>query len=395
MDEVEPISTQHGPVEPSSQPDGATEPAFTRHGPSASAIGEDLFKGNAPAVADQLRRFPQTRYQGSKRKLLPWLAACLGELSFATALDAFSGTGSVAYLLKAMGKRVTCNDGLRANAEIGIGLIENDCVRLVPATVRGVLEPDGRQGYPRLIGDTFSGIYFTDEENAWLDRAVTHIRAIADRFERALAWQALFQAALAKRPYNLFHRRNLYMRTADVPRSFGNKPSWDRPFADHFRKFAAEANAAVFGGRQPCRATCGDACAVRGDFDLVYIDPPYVNARGVGVDYAHFYHFLEGLVDYANWAARIDHDTKHRRMRAEENPWTNPRSIAGAFDQLFARFKKSQLAVSYRSDGIPAIDDLVALLRRHGRRPRVHELRRYQYALSTQRNTREVLLIVP
>lgn len=357
-----------------------------------------LFNEDSPAT-QPVPLPPPTRYQGSKRKLCGWISACLEDLSYVTVLDAFGGTGSVAYMLKGLGKRVTYNDVLRANEQVGIALIENDRVRLSRASIDAVLHDDGggqaggRREYPSLIADTFQGIYFTDVENAWLDRACTRISKIPERFERALAWYALFQAALAKRPYNLFHRRNLYMRTADVPRSFGNKRSWDRPFTEHFERFAASANAAVFDEGGSCRVVCGDACDVDGEFDLVYIDPPYVSARGVGVDYAHFYHFLEGMVEYDEWAERIDHGSKHRRMHAVDSPWTNPRSVASAFDRVFERFSGAQLAVSYRNDGIPSIDDLAALLRRHGRKPHVHQLRRYQYALSIQRDTREVLMI--
>ena len=83
------------------------------------------------------------------------------------------------------------------------------------------------------------------------------------RHRRALAWFALFQACIAKRPYNLFHRRNLDMRTADVGRTFGNKAAWDRPFEVHFRKYARQANAAVFDNALPCTALILDVALVR------------------------------------------------------------------------------------------------------------------------------------
>ena len=67
-----------------------------------------------------LTRFPTTRYQGSKRKLLGWIAETIKDLSFESALDAFGGTGSVAYLLKTQGKQVTYNDTLQANHQIGV-----------------------------------------------------------------------------------------------------------------------------------------------------------------------------------------------------------------------------------------------------------------------------------
>ncbi|MCB9297121.1 MAG: DNA adenine methylase [Lewinellaceae bacterium] len=46
------------------------------------------------------KKFPTTRFQGSKRKILPWIAESLEELEFETVLDGFGGTGSVSYLFK-------------------------------------------------------------------------------------------------------------------------------------------------------------------------------------------------------------------------------------------------------------------------------------------------------
>jgi len=34
--------------------------------------------------------------------------------------------------------------------------------------------------------------------------------------------------------------------------------------------------------------------------DLVYIDTPYISAKGIGVNYFDFYHFLEGIVFMKN-----------------------------------------------------------------------------------------------
>ncbi len=335
---------------------------------------------------------PATRYQGSKRKLAAWIWSRLAEHDFTTALDAFGGTGSVAYTLKAYGKRVTCNDCLAFNEQVGIALIENDRVQLSPAEARRLLaEPAPKAG--AFIQETFRGIYFTDEENAWLDQMCARIRRIRDRRKRAIAWYALGQAAISKRPYNLFHRANLYMRTANVKRTFGNKRTWDRPFDDHWLRFVEKANAAIIDGHGTCRAIRMDVLEVPGRFDLVYLDPPYVNGRGVGVDYAHFYHFLDGMIEYDRWPARIDWRSKHRRMTATPNPWCQPAQTHEAFKAVFERYRDSILAVSYRSDGIPSIEELEAMLRRCKRRVEVHRHGNYQYALSTNRRSQEVLLI--
>ncbi|UCE61373.1 MAG: DNA adenine methylase [Phycisphaerales bacterium] len=345
------------------------------------------------AVKLKRDRFPRTRYQGSKRKLASTIVECVGDLDFTTVLDAFGGTGSVAYAFKRAGKQVTYNDVLSFNHQIGLALIENDSVALDDAEVEAVGRRQTGGTYADFIEQTFQGVYFTSEENRWLDVAVANIARMGSRYKKAIAWFALFQSAMAKRPYNLFHRKNLYMRTADVTRSFGNKASWDRSFAEHFAVFAAEANAALIDSGGKCRAICTDVLFVEPEYDLVYIDTPYINHAGVGVDYRDFYHFLEGMVHYPTWPDMVDRRSKHRRLQRQEYPWSNARTCWEMFRKVFEHFRRSVLVVSYRSDGIPGIDELEVMLRAVKPRVRVVDGDRYQYALSKNRRTREVLLI--
>lgn len=254
-----------------------------------------------PSSVGREPAFPATRYQGSKTKIMQWLMESLDPLEFSTVLDLFGGTGAVSYGLKKAGKRVTYNDVLAFNHQVGTALIENATVRLRQETLCQVLSSASNADQTGFVAKTFKDIYFTHEENAWIDGAIRAIQSIADKYERALAYWALFQACIAKRPFNLFHRKNLYIRMADVERSFGNKSTWDKPFDDHFRAFAEEANNAVFDNGLSNRALWTDAADVEGDFDLVYLDPPYISAKGVPVDYHQFYHFLEGLVRYDQW----------------------------------------------------------------------------------------------
>jgi len=339
------------------------------------------------------RRFPSTRYQGSKRKLALAIVRELAELPFHTVLDAFGGTGSVAYAFKAIGKSVTYNDSLEFNRQIGLALIENDAATRPLHRVDALGERRRDVRYGDFIERTFSGIYFTDEENRWLDTAVGNIRGIKDRFQQALAWFAVIQAAIAKRPYNLFHRKNLYMRLAEVKRGFGNKRTWDRSFPELVRRFAEEANDAVLKSGGTCRAICADVLDVESDFDLVYLDPPYMNFRGVGVPYRDFYHFLEGLVRYDEWPDLLDAKSRHRAMVRDRDPWSDASSVRDAFLSLFRKHGRSIIAVSYRSDGVPSVDELAHMLRGVKRRVRVVELGAYRYVLSDNRATREMLLI--
>jgi adenine-specific DNA-methyltransferase len=65
-----------------------------------------------PAEANRVASFPRLRYMGSKYRLVPHLAAVFSEIGGQTALDAFSGSGVVSYLLKTLGYRVTASVSL-------------------------------------------------------------------------------------------------------------------------------------------------------------------------------------------------------------------------------------------------------------------------------------------
>lgn len=337
--------------------------------------------------------FPSTRYQGSKAKLANWIWAQIADLDFMTCLDAFGGTGAVAYRLKQADKIVTYNDLLRFNYYIGTALIENSHVRLSPEEIDWVLTRHPDVIYPCFIQDSFADVYFTDKENAWIDQTITNIRQLDNPYKFALSFFALCQSCIIKRPYNLFHRKNLYLRFAEVERSFGNKTTWDRAFDEWFRAFAAEANRGVFDNGQQNRALNLNAVEVPGAYELVYIDPPYISGSGVGVDYYGFYHFLEGLTMYDEWGHHIDLHSKHRRLKPRPSDWTNKRCIHRAFERLFERYQHSILVVSYRSDGIPTETELASLLKKYKRRIRVEHFGHYKYVLSTNARSKEILLI--
>jgi len=357
----------------------------------------------SPADVD-LSLFPSTRYRGSKRKIIPWLWSHFRQLDFSSALDVFGGTGSVSYLLKRMGKQVTYNDYLQFNHLVGLALIENDRIVLSQSDIDAALDPVPTP--PRsFVRDTFKGVYFTDRENKWIDNVVARISSLkgepsALAYKRALLHYALFQSCLIKRPFNLFHRRNLYLRIANVKRQFGNKSSWDKSFGRRFAAFCAEANRSVFEGAKTCRAMRHNALDIPDkSYDLVYIDPPYLTKAGDNEtsDYRRSYHFLEGLCDYDRWDELIDYETPNFRMKQLcHNDWGDTEKNGKAFDALFEKFRRSILVVSYKKFGVPSIDTLIRVFKRHGRRVQSWS-RHYKYALNHQNGdaklNREVLFI--
>ena len=338
-------------------------------------------------------KFPSTRFQGSKTKLLNQIWEHLKDIHFESAIDLFGGTGSVGYMLKNKGKQVFYNDYLKFNNLAGLALIENSKEILDENDIDFILSIHSNIDYPDFIQKTFPDTYFTDQENKWLDIVSTNIRQMENKYKQAIAYYALFQSCIIKRPYNLFHRKNLYVRFANVERSFGNKVTWDKPFEDHFISFAKEANDAVFDNRQKNKALNSDAMTLEMAADLVYIDTPYISNKGSAVDYLDFYHFLEGISDYANWYSRIDYKSKHRKFKTEKSIWADKKRITGAFDELFKRYKDSILVISYRSDGLPTPEELIGLLKKY--KKDVKEVFRsdYKYALSKNGDSKEILII--
>jgi len=337
-------------------------------------------------------KFPTTRYQGSKQKYAEWIWQCIQYIPFETALDAFGGTGCIAHLLKQEGKTVTYNDILKFNSLIGKALIENDNERISQEDLAFILQKHSTISYPDFIEEKFPNIYFTDEENRWLDSVITNIRHIENEYKQAIAYFALFQSCIIKRPYNLFHRKNLYVRMQDVERSFGNKTTWDTPFLTHFKNFIEEANNAVFSNGKTNTSLNYNVFDLPNHYDLVYIDTPYISNKGVGVDYLDFYHFLEGIVNYDDWHNLIDENSKHKRLKLNGSDWTSPSKIEQSFERLINQFRNSTLVISYRSDGIPSIDKIVSFLEASNKSVTIYESHVMQYVLSTKKST-EVLII--
>jgi len=326
--------------------------------------------------------------------LLPLLAEVFEALEFDTALDPFSGTGAVSYLLKCLSKKVHSSDALEFNAVSAAGLVTNQQVTLgsaVDELVSGLPSADAPAGF---VERTYDEIFFEPDENRFVDQILPRIHELPSS-ARVLALHALGQACLAKRPYNLFHRANLSMRRRDVSRSFGNKTTWDTPFADLIQRFAAEANGAIFDSGRACSSARADIADVDlASADLVYLDPPYVAGSGTGVDYLDFYHFLEGICAPEGWAERVLHRYKHKPLDGRgKSPWADPRRIGAVFADTIGRSGRSIVVVSYRSDGVPGVEEITGFLTRAGKSVELVDAGKYTYALSRNRRTREVILI--
>jgi adenine-specific DNA-methyltransferase len=351
----------------------------------------DIVKFSSP----DLSSFPSTRYQGSKRKLLVFLHEHLTDLPFETALDLFSGSGTVSLLLRTMNKHVDANDYLPFNqntAQLFLTINSQDLPR------RDEVEHDLREllfgtlVVSPLVTTGFTGIYFTDTENDQIDRFCQNVGSVAP-IRRSLYVYAIGQALLMKRPFSLFHRRNLNLRLNAVERTFGNKATWDRSILEHAVTAINELRHVTWGdhvGNAYCINTADRLNDLSDQYDLVYIDPPYIPAGNPAINYSDFYHFLTGLVDYSAFG-RADRSKCHAPILDLASNWSKPVAVMMEVEHYMAKWPTAYIVFSYRGDGCPSPERLHELLSSNGRRCDLY-WSDFQYALSSHK-TQEALFI--
>lgn len=356
------------------------------------------FQGESGLQAHKLPRFPTTRYQGSKRKILTELAAVFERLPFNSALDLYSGSGMVTLLLRHLGKQVDSNDFQLFNQAVSRLFIQLTTPYLrdlhYELELPSLLETSHVE-YQHLVKQRYADIFFTGEENDEIDRFCQNL-VDKPSLRHDLYVYAVGQALLKKRPYNLFHRANLNMRKRDVKRSFGNAVTWETPILEHaltaiteLRKFPfpdTSGNGKTFG------QNTADLAPLPDDYDLIYLDPPYLNSRGAGVDYSDFYSFLEGLCDYSLFT-QGEEIYPHRPIQKKSSRWQRTSLALEELSAICRKWPKSILLFSYRSDGLPTPAEAAEVLRQGGRTVEIHSAGEYKYALS-RTNTNEELFLV-
>lgn len=303
-------------------------------------------------VVAKAQQFPRLRYMGSKYRLLPHLERTFAEIGGSTAVDAFSGSGVVSYLLKAQGYNVTSNDFLNFPSVIARATVANSSVKLEPELIDQICGPaaDDRD----FIQSTFDGLYFTAEDRAFLDSAWSHIDQLRG-YRRDLAIAALVLSAARKQPRGVF-------TFTDSTRYADGRRDLRLSLREHFREHAAEYSSIVFSNGTKSRAVSGDVFDLKVDApDLVYLDPPYAPPSDDN-DYIKRYHFLEGLSVY--WrGVTIMENTKTKKLEKRFTPFAYKRTIEDALLRTFEHFESAgTIVLSYSSNAVPDATRIVDLL---------------------------------
>ena len=303
-------------------------------------------------IYSQLSKFPSTRYMGSKDKLLPELFKTFNELEFSSALDIMSGTNSVAYLLKAMNKKVITNDFMRMNFVIAKALISNNGTKLPSDVLNRLLKKNNSN---KFVENNFSGIYFDEIDTQEIQTINNNINELLNSTQKYLAKAALIRSCIKKRPRGIFAYTGL--------RYNDGRKDLKQTIKEHFVTSVNTINDAVFSNKQNNKALNIDSMKVNTEADLIYIDPPYFSPLSDN-EYVRRYHFVEGIA--RDWqGVELQEHTKTKKFKSYPSPFSRLDTTIQAFEDLIKKYANSHIVISYSSNALPNKDVIIKILKKY------------------------------
>ena len=329
---------------------------------------------NSLTPAEQIKKYPTTRYMGSKSKLIDVIWEASKNFEFDSVLDLFSGSGVVSYMYKSYGKRVISNDYMTMAAVLSKALIENNDITLPLDEAKELTR--AQDLIDSFVQDTFKGIYFSDADNLFIDIVRANIKLIDDEYKRAIAMEALIRACTKKRPRGIF--------TYVGDRYNDGRKDLKKSFEEQFLEAVELINNAIFSNKKKNQSFNEDSMLFKAKADLIYIDPPYYTPKSDN-EYVRRYHFVEGLA--RDWqGVEIQEDTKTKKFKSYPTPFSTKDGAADAFDEIFRRYSNSILIISYSSNSLPNMNDMIMMLKKYKSHVEVIPVD-YKYSFGTRANT--------
>jgi DNA adenine methylase len=312
-------------------------------------------------IEEQFQCFPGTRYMGSKNKIIYDIWQRLKKEEFESVLDAFGGSNVVGYFLKCQGKKVITNDFMSFSYITSKAIIENSSEQITKDDLRLILKKNKNNGF---IEKTFKDIFFSLEENQFLDRVRQNISELQNEYKEALVLSSLVRACVKKRSRGIF--------TFVGERYNDGRADMKKTIEEHFKESIEIFNKAVFDNGQQNKSFNKRSEKLKAKADLVYFDPPYFTPKSDN-DYARRYHFVEGLVK--NWEGlTIQEHTAVKKFESYKSPFAKKDTAYSAFENLFETHKDSIIAISYSSNSFPNKEELTEMLEKYKSSVIVHEI---------------------
>lgn len=305
-------------------------------------------------------KFPEPQYLGAKYIHRGWIAKFIPE-DVVTVLDAFSGSQSISYMFKQLGKRVVTNDFLKFNNLIGKALIENSCSKLDSSDIEILFSGNSDPLNYNLMMDLYTGLFFLEEDSSFIDNFRSNVSRLSDSYKQALALSIMCRSMTRKVTMGHFAHTQALVYASDPIRIKRNR-SLIRPIKDIFLDLLPEYNAAVFDNLKEnisYNENILDLLPTLKNIDLVYFDPPYCNSHA---DYQSFYHLLETYVEY--WK---DKEFVNGTKRYEPKRYSGFDKNSEAVSNLQLMFERAIdipiWLVSYNDRSFPDIDTMVDLIK--------------------------------
>lgn len=285
------------------------------------------------------------KYLGSKRRLVPALAAIASSVVARSALDLFTGTTRVAQAFKAAGATVTAVDSARCAHVLARCYVATDAARVDRDEIGRVLSHlNGLRGTAGYVTEVFcrQARYFQPHNGERID-------AIRDAIARDWAGTDLEPVLLT----SLIEAADRVDSTTGVQMAYLKR--WATRSSEPLRL------------REP-KLLAGTGVALRGDavdlvgggtlgsFDVAYLDPPYNQHR-----YTGNYHVWETLVA---WDAPTHYGVACKRAELREPAHTSVfnrrRSMPGALKSVIDAVDARLLVVSCSNEGWVSAGEIAA-----------------------------------
>ncbi len=305
-------------------------------------------------------KFPKPQYLGAKYIHGDWIAGHIPD-DVKVVLDAFSGSQSIGFICKKMGKEVISNDFLAFNSQIGKALIENKTEILTSEDIEILFSHNSAPSEYNLMEELFTDIFFVREETAFLDSFRSNICNLENEYKKALAFSVINRAMTRKVTMGHFAHTQALVYAANPDRVKRNR-SLVRPLKDLFRDLLGEYNNAVFDNGTDCRSYNENTLELipgLSNVDLAYFDPPYCDSHA---DYQGFYHLLETFTNY--WKDKAFVNGTKRYSPKKISGFDTKKDIVNSFVALFESSKDIPYwLISYNDRSYPSIDVLIEMIR--------------------------------
>jgi adenine-specific DNA methylase len=307
-------------------------------------------------------QFPEPQYLGAKYTHLAWIKKFIPD-NIKTAIDAFAGSQSVAFLFKQLGFKTITNDFLNFNNQIGLALIENNGIKLTAEDITLLLQPAKNKNDFKLIENIFTDVFFEKNEAEFLDNFRANIPLLNNPYKQALAFTIINRSITRKITMGHFGHTQALVYASDPERIKRNR-SLVRPIKDIFEEILPKYNNAVFDNKQENRSynkNILDLLPTLENIDLAYFDPPYCDSHA---DYQSFYHLLETFTEYWQDKKFINGIKRYEPQRF--SGFDKKRDVIASFEKLFEFAEEIPYwLISYNNRSFPGIKEFEKIISKY------------------------------